>query len=548
MSLRRHLPRPAIVLLTGVLAGLVAAGVVVAVRPAAAPPGATAAPTSPPEASDPCASAVAALAPRDRLAQRLVVGVDAADPATVVDTVRATQVGGIFIGGNATALLRDHALKRVQEVSRTPVAVSVDDEGGRVQRIDGLDGQLPSARRMAARSTPDGVRELARVRGKELAARGVTVDFAPVVDVGRQPTNSVIGDRAFSDDPAVVIRYAGAFAEGLRAGGVLPVLKHFPGHGRASGDSHKGRVTTPPLAELRTTDLRPYEQLPAAGRVAVMVGHLDVPGLTDGLPTSLTPAAYRLLREDYRFDGLVVTDDLGAMKAVTGTFTARSREGVLRAHRARVACPGSGFVGRPDTAGSVPPRLARRRTTRPAAASTAPRTSGGRARIRRGRAGKRARLAPANVPTRAGKGGDSRGYPVNRAIPRRTASTRYGRRSADGTIRCTEPMRWARSTLCAASNSAATSPNLSERTPGRIAASSAASRAASLSAPVAVAFAIRVSRSVTRGSAAVRLFTSPANTTAAAGAPPITEAYEPSTAATSIDSFSVPENTTNAPP
>ena len=327
MFRRLRLPRSAAPLLSGVLIGLVAAGVVVAVRPSAAPPApavslsATAAPTSPSDAPDPCASAVAALAPRDRLAQRLVVGVDAAAPDTVVDTVRATQVGGIFIGGNATALLRDHALNRVQEVSRTPVAVSVDDEGGRVQRIDGLDGQLPSARRMAARSTPDEVRELARVRGKELAARGVTVDFAPVVDVGRQPTNSVIGDRAFSDDPAVVIRYAGAFAEGLRAGGVLPVLKHFPGHGRASGDSHKGRVTTPRLAELRTTDLRPYEQLPSTGRVAVMVGHLDVPGLTDGLPTSLTPAAYRLLRDDYHFDGLVVTDDLGAMKAVTGTFT-----------------------------------------------------------------------------------------------------------------------------------------------------------------------------------------------------------------------------------
>jgi beta-N-acetylhexosaminidase len=329
MPLRRRLPRPVTVLLTGVLAGLITAGVVVAVRPVggAAPPAAsvpvsdTAAPATPTAAPDPCAAAVTAMSPRNRLAQRLVVGVDAAGPAAVVDTVRATQVGGIFIGGNATALLRNKALDKVQDVSTTPLAVSVDDEGGRVQRIDGLDGQLPSARRMAARNTPEQVRALALTRGKALAARGVTVDFAPVVDVGDQPANSVIGDRAFSADPAVVVRYAGAFADGLRAAGVLPVLKHFPGHGHASGDSHKGRVTTPPLAELRTTDLRPYEQLLGSGKVVVMVGHLDVPGLTDGLPTSLTPATYRLLRDDYRFDGLVVTDDLGAMKAVTGTFT-----------------------------------------------------------------------------------------------------------------------------------------------------------------------------------------------------------------------------------
>jgi beta-N-acetylhexosaminidase len=313
MPLRRRLPRPVTVLLTGVLAGLITAGVVVAVRPVGG--------AVPPAAPDPCAAAVTAMSPRNRLAQRLVVGVDAADPAAVVDTVRATQVGGIFIGGNATALLRNKALDKVQAVSTTPLAVSVDDEGGRVQRIDGLDGQLPSARRMAARNTPEQVRALALTRGKAMAARGVTVDFAPVVDVGDQPANSVIGDRAFSADPAVVVSYAGAFADGLRAAGVLPVLKHFPGHGHASGDSHKGRVTTPPLAELRTTDLRPYEQLLGTGKVVVMVGHLDVPGLTEGLPTSLTPATYRLLRDDYRFDGLVVTDDLGAMKAVTGTFT-----------------------------------------------------------------------------------------------------------------------------------------------------------------------------------------------------------------------------------
>jgi beta-N-acetylhexosaminidase len=332
MLLRRRLPRSTAPLLGGVLIGLLAAGVVVAVRPSgvatpATPVGTSAtsvAPgsaTAPPDPLAACLAAATALSARDRLAQRLVVGVDAADPDAVVATVRATQVGGIFLGGNATALLRNNALDRVQDVSQIPLAVSVDDEGGRVQRIDGLDGPLPSARRMAARNTPEQVREIAQNRGKALVARGVTVDFAPVIDVGRQPANSVIGDRAFSDDPDVVVRYAGAFADGLRAADVLPVLKHFPGHGRASGDSHMGRVTTPPLADLKKTDLRPYAELLMAGPVAVMVGHLDVPGLTDGLPTSLTPATYAMLRDDYGFDGLVVTDDLGAMKAVTGTFT-----------------------------------------------------------------------------------------------------------------------------------------------------------------------------------------------------------------------------------
>ncbi len=333
----RRVVRSARPLLAGVLVGLVAAGTVLAVRPVGGPPPA---PAAGPAAPAPvgaqldddrlvaCAPIVARLAPRDRLAQRLVVGVDAADPGGAVEAVRATQVGGIFLGGNATALLRDGALRRVQAVARIPVAVSVDDEGGRVQRIDALDGDLASARRMARLPVAQ-VRALARERGRALAARGVTVDLGPVVDVGDQPANAVIGDRAFSADPAVATRYAGAFADGLRDAGVLPVLKHFPGHGHADGDSHRGRVTTPPLDRLRAVDLRPYADLLGAGPTAVMVGHLDVPGLTDGLPTSLTPATYRLLRDDYRFDGLVVTDDLGAMKAVTGTFTLP--EAVLRA-------------------------------------------------------------------------------------------------------------------------------------------------------------------------------------------------------------------------
>ncbi len=280
------------------------------IAPAAAPP-APAAPS--------CTDVVAAMSPRAKLAQRLVVGVDAGDVAGTVETVKASQVGGIFLGGNATALLKNQALRSVQAVSRVPLSVAVDDEGGRVQRIDALDGPLPSARAMA-KQTPEAVRALAEKRGKQLAARGVTVDYAPDADVSNQPANSVIGDRSFSNDPAVVATYAAAFAEGLRSAGITPVFKHFPGHGHSSGDSHEGEVSTPPLAQLRTADLRPYETLPQAGD-QVMVGHLDVPGLTDGLPTSLTPAAYALLRGDYRFDGLVVTDDLGAMKAITDRFS-----------------------------------------------------------------------------------------------------------------------------------------------------------------------------------------------------------------------------------
>lgn len=264
-----------------------------------------------------CALMVAAMAPRARLAQRLMIGVDGSSADTAVSAITAEQVGGVFIGGNATALLKNGALSKVQAAGRIPVAIAVDDEGGRVQRIDDLDGSIPSARVMAATMTLDQVRALAAQRGQELHARGVTVDIAPVADVSDQPAGSVIGDRSFSDDPRRVAQYAAAFAAGLRDGGILPVFKHFPGHGHGTGDSHKGTVSTPPLAALRADDLLPYRTLLSAGPAAVMVGHLDVPGLTDGQPATLSAPAYQLLRGEMGFGGLVMTDDLGAMKAIT---------------------------------------------------------------------------------------------------------------------------------------------------------------------------------------------------------------------------------------
>ncbi|MFJ7212338.1 glycoside hydrolase family 3 N-terminal domain-containing protein [Amycolatopsis sp. NPDC098790] len=291
--------------------------------PSSSPPSPSSrtAPTSSLARPGDCASLVNGLDLRRKVAQLVVVGVTGDNPGATVSLVRDNQVGGIFIGGNATALLKDRSLDAVQAAAQLPVAVSVDEEGGRVQRIDDLDGDIPSARVMAATKSPAEVRALAADRGRQLRARGVTVDFAPDTDVTDAPDDDVIGDRSFSPDPNRVKTYAAAFAAGLRDGGVQPVLKHFPGHGHGSGDSHKGTVVTPPLAQLRTLDLVPYRGIADYGPVSVMVGHLDVPDLTGGVPASISPAAYKLLRTEFGFTGLVLTDDLGAMKAITAQYS-----------------------------------------------------------------------------------------------------------------------------------------------------------------------------------------------------------------------------------
>ncbi|HTM84617.1 MAG TPA: glycoside hydrolase family 3 N-terminal domain-containing protein, partial [Mycobacterium sp.] len=135
-----------------------------------------------------------------------------------------------------------------------------------------------------------------------------------------------------------VTEYAGAYARGLHDAGVTPVLKHFPGHGHGSGDSHTGAVSTPPLDQLQDNDLVPYRTLVTQPGAAVMIGHMQVPGLTGSDPASLSPAAVQLLRSGSYgappFGGVIYTDDLSSMAAISARYGVA--EAVLRSLNAGV--------------------------------------------------------------------------------------------------------------------------------------------------------------------------------------------------------------------
>ncbi|HJP24033.1 MAG TPA: glycoside hydrolase family 3 N-terminal domain-containing protein [Acidimicrobiales bacterium] len=245
-----------------------------------------------------------------RIGQVLLPIASQAELPVVVDLAGRGLVAGVVMAGPVGDGF-SAAVAAVQAASATgPVVVAVDEEGGRVQRFESVLGSMPSAAAMGALPV-DEVRALARDRAEALRALGVTVNLAPVLDVGAAPG---IGDRSFSDDPEVVSTHGIAFAEGVLAGGLVPVVKHFPGHGRANADSHDELTTTPALEDLWEVDLLPFALVPDGA--AVMVGHLVVPGLTDGVPATLSPSAITgVLRGDLAFDGVVVTDDL-AMGAV----------------------------------------------------------------------------------------------------------------------------------------------------------------------------------------------------------------------------------------
>ncbi|MDH6243380.1 glycoside hydrolase family 3 N-terminal domain-containing protein [Mycobacterium sp. OTB74] len=296
-----------------------------------------AAPTSPsgqaattkqmaPPSAPPCdpQALIGKLTLRQELAQLLMVGVkDSADARAVVAN---QEVGGIFIGSwTDLSIFDDGTLPALQAEGALPLAVSVDEEGGRVSRLKKRIGTQDSPRVLSQTQTPEQVHDIARDRGVKMKSMGITIDLAPVTDVTDEPDDAVIGDRSFGSTPDQVTKFAGAYAQGLRDAGLLPVLKHFPGHGHGSGDSHTaGVVTTPPLDELKTNDMVPYRTLATQAPVAVMVGHLEVPGLTGDDPASLSKPAYDLLRHGWDggppFSGVIFTDDLSSMAAINERY------------------------------------------------------------------------------------------------------------------------------------------------------------------------------------------------------------------------------------
>jgi beta-N-acetylhexosaminidase len=289
---------------------------------------------------------------RDKIAQLLIVG--SSDVASASHLLKDMHVGGIIVGvGGAKGLLDKAALAQVKAAAPIVPIIAIDQEGGAQSRLTLVDPSYapPTAEAMGSMTT-DQVTTIAKDAGSRIAALGINVDFAPVADViGTDgAVQYPLKARSFGSDKANVTLKAQAFATGILASGILPVFKHFPGHGKAVGatagaNSDKQPVTTPPLADLRKDDLVPYESLLKLNPAGVMMGNLTVPGLAPAdLPTSLNPAAVDLLRKDYGYSGIVFTDDLLDAKSIT-QYHPDIADAVSLAIKAGVDAPLMGAIG-----------------------------------------------------------------------------------------------------------------------------------------------------------------------------------------------------------
>ena len=292
--------------------------------PAATP---SAMPTPTPEPTptpDPVAEALAAMTTQEKVGQLLVAGIGGTEAGEDgLQAIQDYQVGGVILFGRNVESAQQLAdltneLKTLNG-DNTPLFLCVDQEGGRVDRMPPEVDDLPSAYDyIAAGGDP---LERGKVLAAQCAAFGFNLDFSTCLDIWSNPDNTVIGDRAYGSDPDTVTRVGLAVNEGLEQGDVIPVVKHFPGHGDTSTDSHVDLPVVDKTAEqLKEFELIPFQAAIDEGTPCVMVAHILMTQIDPDLPASLSPEMVTgLLRQELGFDGVVCTDDL-TMGAISNTY------------------------------------------------------------------------------------------------------------------------------------------------------------------------------------------------------------------------------------
>ena len=244
------------------------------------------------------------------------------------------------------------------------VLVLVDQEGGRVQRLKPpLASLLPPAAAYAAHFPDDrdaavaAAWSVARLLADELRAFSINTDCAPVADLPVPGAHDIIGNRAFGRDAETVIFLARAFADGLMAGGVLPVFKHIPGHGRAMADSHlELPVVSTARGDLERSDFAPFRAL--AALPAAMTAHVVFRALDPAAPASTSrTVTSEIIRGYCGFDGLLMSDDVG-MRALSGSFAERTRAVLGAGSDLALHCSGN-FAEMVEVAEASPPLAGR---------------------------------------------------------------------------------------------------------------------------------------------------------------------------------------------
>ncbi len=198
-----------------------------------------------------------------------------------------------------------------------PLFIATDHEGGRVVRFKTHFTQFPPMLDIAKLDSPKLIFDVATIMSEELLACGVNLDLAPVCDIWNNEQNKVIWDRAFGTDHETVSKFISSMIRGFQTNGILSCAKHFPGHGNTTKDSHYDLpIVKRSLEDIRNEELQPFIKAVKARVDIIMMAHIIVEDIDPNLPCSLSPRAHEMLRNELKFKGLILSDDM-QMKAIT---------------------------------------------------------------------------------------------------------------------------------------------------------------------------------------------------------------------------------------
>jgi beta-N-acetylhexosaminidase len=267
----------------------------------------------------------------DKIGQMLMFGLD----GTIVTEdhrrlIQEWRVGGFVLREanlDSPTQIRELSMSlqelALESVHPLGLLLAVDQEGGQVTRLHWPFTVFPAPAVVGTTGDPALARAMGKVMAEEMAAVGINMDLAPVLDVNDNPLNPAIGSRSFGADPQVVAEMGTAFLQGLHEGDTVATGKHFPGHGSTSTDSHVALPVVPKsLSDIHETELVPFEAAIGAGIDVIMTAHVAYPELDSAplMPATLSePILTGILRQEIGFTGVILTDEIG-MAAITGLY------------------------------------------------------------------------------------------------------------------------------------------------------------------------------------------------------------------------------------
>lgn len=264
---------------------------------------------------------------QEKIGQMILVGLDSNHITDrLISLISDYKIGGVVLYRKNFDTYKD-LLKLIKDIknlntkNKLPLFIAIDQEGGRVNRMPNEIKNLPPANVVANTKDIELIEEAADITGKILKETGFNMNFAPVLDIKRFDSKHVIGDRCFGENKEDVCKYGIPTMKKLQQNKIISVVKHFPGHGATKKDTHYTLPIINDVKLLENEDIKPFECAISNGADAIMLGHLKIKNLTGKYPASLSRKIIKYLRSKYKYNNLVITDDLKmrAIKFLYGT-------------------------------------------------------------------------------------------------------------------------------------------------------------------------------------------------------------------------------------